>query len=42
MIFGAAFHLRRGGEGSNAASNLVLAALLAFVAIGRLVLAPYI
>jgi uncharacterized membrane protein len=42
MIFGAAFHLRRFGEGSNAASNLVLAALLAFVAIGRLVLAPYI
>jgi len=40
VVFGAVFHLRRDGEGMNAA-NLVLAAVAAFVAYGRLVLAPY-
>ncbi|MEA2608336.1 MAG: hypothetical protein QOJ75_579 [Chloroflexota bacterium] len=42
MVFAAAFHLRRDGEGMNAVMNLVLAALVAFVAYGRLVLAPYV
>jgi uncharacterized membrane protein YphA (DoxX/SURF4 family) len=40
VIFAAAFHLRRVAEGSNAVANLVLAGLAAFVAYGRLVLAP--
>ena len=42
MVFAAVFHLRRDGEGMNAGMNLVLAALVAFVAYGRLVLAPYV
>ena len=42
MVFAAVFHLRRDGEGSNAAMNVVLGALAAFVAYGRLVLAPYV
>ena len=42
MVFAAVFHLRRDGEGRNAAMNLVLGALAAFVAYGRLVLAPYV
>jgi uncharacterized membrane protein YphA (DoxX/SURF4 family) len=42
VIFAAVFHLRRDGEASNAVANLVLAGLAAFVAYGRLVLAPYV
>jgi putative oxidoreductase len=42
MVLAAGFHLRRQGEGMNAAMNLVLAAVVAFVAYGRLVLAPYV
>ena len=42
VVFAAVFHLRRDGEGMNAAMNLILAALAAFVAYGRLVLAPYV
>jgi uncharacterized membrane protein len=42
MVLAAGFHLRRPGEASNAATNLVLGGLAAFVAIGRLVLAPYV
>jgi hypothetical protein len=42
VVFAAVFHLRRDAEGRNAALNLVLAALAAFVAYGRLVLAPYV
>jgi uncharacterized membrane protein YphA (DoxX/SURF4 family) len=42
VVFAAVFHLRRDREGMNAAMNLVLAALAAFVAYGRLVLAPYV
>jgi uncharacterized membrane protein len=42
LLFAAVFHLRRDGEGVNAAMNLVLGALTAFVAYGRLVLAPYV
>jgi uncharacterized membrane protein len=41
LVFAAAFHLRREGEGRNAAFNLLSAVLIAFVAYGRLVLAPY-
>ena len=41
MVFAAGFHLRREAEGRNAVMNLVLAVLAAFVAHGRLVLAPY-
>jgi uncharacterized membrane protein len=42
LVFAAVFHLRRSGEGMNAAMNVVLGALTAFVAYGRLVLAPYV
>jgi len=42
MVIAAVFHLRRDGEGANAAPNVILGALAAFVAYGRLVLAPYI
>jgi uncharacterized membrane protein len=42
MLFAAVFHLRREGEGRNVAPNLVLGALAAFVAYGRLILAPYV
>ena len=42
MVFAAVFHLRRDGEGMNAAASLVLVALAAFVVYGRLVLAPYV
>jgi uncharacterized membrane protein len=42
VVFAAVFHLRRDGEAMNAAMNLVIAALAAFVAYGRLVLAPYV
>ena len=42
MVFAAGFHLRREGEGRNAVMNLVLAGLVAFVAYGRLVIAPYV
>jgi hypothetical protein len=42
MVFAAGFHLRREGEGMNAAPNIILAVLAAFVAYGRLVLAPYV
>ncbi|MEA2535233.1 MAG: hypothetical protein QOJ93_3044 [Actinomycetota bacterium] len=42
VVFAAVFHLRRVGEGMNAVTNLVLAALAAFVAYGRLVLEPYV
>ncbi|HEY8635653.1 MAG TPA: DoxX family protein [Candidatus Limnocylindrales bacterium] len=42
MLFAAGFHIRREGEVRNAVMNLVLAALVAFVAYGRLVLAPYV
>jgi hypothetical protein len=42
MVFAAGFHLRREGEGRNAVMNLVLAAMVAFVAYGRLVVAPYV
>ena len=42
MVLAAVFHLRRDGEGGNAAVNLVLGALAAFVAYGRLVLSPYV
>jgi uncharacterized membrane protein len=42
LVSAAAFHLRRTGEGGNAAMNLVLAVVVAFVAYGRLVLAPYV
>jgi cytochrome c-type biogenesis protein CcmH/NrfF len=42
MVFAAVFHMRRDREGMNAASNLILAALSAFVAYGRIVLAPYV
>jgi hypothetical protein len=42
MVFAAGFHLRWAGEGRNAAMNLVLSAFAAFVAYGRLVLAPYV
>jgi uncharacterized membrane protein len=36
MIFAAVFHLRRPGEGANAVFNLVLGAVAAFVAWGRI------
>jgi hypothetical protein len=39
--FAAVFHLRRSREGRNAAMNLILGAVAAFAAYGRLVLAPY-
>ena len=42
LVFAAVFHLRRAGEGRNAAMNLILGALAAFLAYGRLVLAPYV
>ncbi len=42
MVFAAVFHLRRDGEAMNAAMNIVLGVLAAFVAYGRLVLAPYV
>jgi len=42
MVFAAGFHLRRPGEGMNAGPNLILAALVGFVAVGRLVFAPYV
>ena len=42
MVLAAGFHLRRDGEGRNAATNLVLGGMAAFVAYGRLVLAPYV
>jgi uncharacterized membrane protein len=42
MVLAAVFHLRREGEITNAAANLVLAVLAAIVAYGRLVLAPYV
>jgi uncharacterized membrane protein YphA (DoxX/SURF4 family) len=42
VVFAAVFHVRREGEGMNAAMNLIIAALAAFVAYGRLVLAPYV
>jgi hypothetical protein len=42
MVFAAVLHLRRDGEGVNAVPNLILGALAAFVAYGRLVLAPYV
>jgi uncharacterized membrane protein len=42
VVFAAVFHLRRDGEGMNAAMNLVIAALAGFVAYGRLVLEPYV
>jgi hypothetical protein len=41
MVFAAVFHLRRAGEGMSVATNLILCALAAFVAYGRLVLAPW-
>ena len=40
MVFAAMFHLRRDGEGMNVVANLILGSLGAFVAYGRLVLAP--
>lgn len=42
MVFAVVFHMRRDGEAMNAAPNLILGVLLAFVAYGRLVLAPYV
>jgi uncharacterized membrane protein YphA (DoxX/SURF4 family) len=42
MVFAAVFHLRRDGESMNAAFNLIVGAVAAFVAYGRLVLAPYV
>jgi uncharacterized membrane protein len=42
MVFAAGFHLRREGEDRNALMNLVGAAFVAFVASGRLVLAPHV
>ena len=42
MVFAAVFHLRREGEGMLIAPNLVLGVLAAFVAYGRLALAPYV
>jgi hypothetical protein len=41
-VFAAGFHLRREGEDRNAVMNVVLAALIAFVAYGRLIVAPYV
>lgn len=41
MVFATVFHLRRPGEGMNIVTNLVLGALAAFVAYGRLVLEPF-
>ena len=40
MVFAAVFHLRREGEVVHAAPNIILGALTAFVAYGRLVVAP--
>jgi hypothetical protein len=41
MILATIFHVRRPGEGQNAILNIVLGLLAAFVAYGRLVIAPF-
>lgn len=40
MVFAAAFHLRRPGEASNVAFNVVLGLIAVFVALGRFVIVP--
>jgi len=41
MVLAAVFHARRPGEMPNLAFNLVLAAVAAFIAYGRIVLVPF-
>jgi uncharacterized membrane protein YphA (DoxX/SURF4 family) len=40
MVFAALFHLRRPGETSNVAFNIVLGLIAVFVALGRFVIVP--